>query len=67
MKVPYIIGADLSKKSIDFASHLSGKHLKITNDLNGFDQLMAWLKEQTSDIADVLVVMEHTGLYSYQL
>lgn len=67
MKVPYIIGADLSKKSIDVASHLSGKHLKISNDPNGFKDLVGWLKQQTTDTSNVMIVMEHTGLYSYRL
>jgi transposase len=67
MKVPYIIGADLSKKSIDFASHLSGKHLKVTNDITGYKNLIGWLKQQTTDTSNVMIVMEHTGLYSYQL
>ncbi len=67
MKVPYIIGADLSKKSIDVASHLSGKHLKVSNDPQGFKDLVRWLKQQTNDTSNVMIVMEHTGLYSYRL
>lgn len=67
MKVPYIIGADLSKKSIDVASHLSGKHLKVSNDPNGFKELVEWLKQQSNDASNVMIVMEHTGLYSYRL
>ena len=67
MKVPYIIGADLSKKTIDLASPYSGQHLKVSNDLNGFKQLIKWLKEQSTDTSTVKMVMEHTGLYSYRL
>src|SRR4051812_40049038 len=67
MKVPYIIGVDLSKKTVDFASHHCGKHLKVSNELNGFKQMMEWLKDQTADLSAVRMVMEHTGLYSYRL
>ena len=67
MKVPYIIGADLSKKTIDFASHNSRQHLTVSNDLTGFKQLIKWLKAQSADTSAVKLVMEHTGLYSYRL
>ena len=67
MKVPYIIGADLSKKSIDFAAHQPGSHLKVSNDLQGFRELKKWLEKQCNDIQDIMIVMEHTGLYSYRL
>lgn len=67
MKVPYIIGADLSKKSIDFATHHAGSYLKVTNDTRGYEQFIKWLKGQMVDLSDVLIVMEHTGLYSYRL
>lgn len=66
MKVPYIIGADVSKKTIDFTAHANGSYLKITNGLAGFEQLIEWLSSQTT-LDKARVVMEHTGLYSYQL
>jgi hypothetical protein len=64
MKVPYIIGADLSKKTIDFFNHARKTHLLIDNNLLGFQQLMQWLSEQNINTSDVMMVMEHTGLYS---
>lgn len=67
MKVPYIIGADLSKKSIDFATHPLNAHLKISNDPEGYQELLKWLKTRFLDVSKVLIVMEHTGLYSFQL
>lgn len=67
MKVPYIIGADLSKKSIDLACHPSNVHLKVTNDKKGYAALMKWLREQVTDTSQMMMVMEHTGLYSYRL
>lgn len=67
MKVPNIIGADLSKKSIDFATHRFNTHLKVSNDTKGYQELMKWLKAQFIDVSNVLIVMEHTGLYSFRL
>jgi transposase len=67
MKVPHIIGADLSKKTVDFASHQLGQHLKTENNKLGFSKLSEWIRQQNIDVANVMIVMEHTGLYSYQL
>ncbi len=36
MKVPQIIGADISKKTIDFACSVPQKNLRISNDEKGF-------------------------------
>ena len=66
MKVVNIVGADLSKKTIDLAIHRSSHHLKIENSPAGFKQMDHWLKQQGIDLAEVMIVMEHTGLYSYQ-
>jgi transposase len=67
MKVPYIIGADLSKKSIDVACHSTHQHVKITNDQSGYEDLLKWLKQQHINTSQVMMVMEHTGMYSYRL
>jgi transposase len=66
MKVLNVIGADLSKKSIDFANP-QGEHLRVTNDRPGYDQLMQWIKKQSLNIPEMMIVMEHTGLYSFRL
>lgn len=66
MKVPHILGADLSKNRIDFAIY-QGTHLKVSNDLSGFNELLRWLKKKNIDCSQMMIVMEHTGLYSYQL
>ena len=65
MKVLHIIGADLSKKSIDFANP-KGDHIKVSNDPAGYYQLMGWIKRQNINISETMMVMEHTGLYSYR-
>ena len=65
MKVQHIIGADLSKKSIDLVCHLLKSHVQIENTNTGFKDLMQWLKEQKINASKTMIVMEHTGLYSY--
>jgi transposase len=67
MKVSHIIGADLSKETIDFVIHQLKTHLKVQNNACGFQDLIRWLKRQSIDVSQAMIVMEHTGLYSYQL
>ena len=65
MKVQHIIGADLSNKSIELVCHLFKSHVQIDNTITGFKDLMQWLKEQKINASKTMIVMEHTGLYSY--
>lgn len=65
MQIQQIIGADLSKKTIDLACHLTKTHFQIPNNSSGFKDMIKWLKQQSINPAEVMIVMEHTGLYSY--
>lgn len=65
MKVQHIIGADLSKKSIDLVCHLLKIHVQIENTMTGFKDLMKWMRQQKINPSKTMIVMEHTGLYSY--
>jgi len=65
MKLQHIIGADLSKKSIDLVCHLLNTHIQIENSIAGFKDLLQWLRRQKVNPSEVMIVMEHTGLYSY--
>jgi len=65
MKVQHIIGADLSKKTIDLVCHLSNDHICIENSVQGFKQMLKWVRQQKIDCSQTMVVMEHTGLYSF--
>jgi transposase len=67
MKLQHIIGTDLSKESIDLASSELKTHQRIKNSLHGFRQMLKWLAEQKIKSSNVMIVMEHTGLYSAQL
>lgn len=64
MKVLHIIGVDLSKKTIDLFCYDHRNSLKIVNGLNGFNQMVAWFKQMNLDFPRIMLVMEHTGLYS---
>jgi transposase len=66
MEVPQIIGADISKKTIDFACSVTKKNLRISNDEDGFKALSTWISEHGLDRSRLRVVMEHTGTYSYR-
>ena len=63
----YNVGADLSKKTIDFVIHQLKAHLKVDNRISGFRDLINWFQQHSVDLSEVMIVMEHTGLYSYQL
>lgn len=65
MKLQHIIGADLSKRSIDLFCHLFKTHLQIQNMDKGFKDLLKWLRQQNINPSEILIVMEHTGLYSF--
>ena len=65
MKLQHIIGADLSKKSIDLVCHLLKNHVQIENTVTGFKDLMQWMRQQKINPSKTMIVMEHTGLYSY--
>ena len=65
MKIQHIIGADLSKKSIDLVCHLLNTHLQIENSITGFKDLLQWMWQQKINPSETMIVMEHTGLYSY--
>lgn len=65
MKVSQIIGTDLSKRTIDFFCHLVQQHVVFENNLQGFKQFLKWMRQIGVDCAEVMIVMEHTGLYSY--
>ena len=63
----YNVGADLSKKTIDFVIHQLKAYLKVDNSISGFRDLIKWFHQHSIDLSEVMIVMEHTGLYSYQL
>jgi transposase len=65
MKLIHVIGADISKKSIDLFCYGLNSHLKIDNDVMGFKKLLVWLSKSSLCIKNLVIVLEHTGYYSY--
>src|SRR3982751_5260910 len=66
MQKKFIIGADISKSTIDI--HCFGKAdcLTISNNIKGFKELLKWIRRQVSkNLNDVIIVMEYTGIYTY--
>lgn len=66
-KVQHVIGADLAKKSIDLSCHLLKSHIQIENAEKGYKEMIQWLRKQKIDLSTTMIVMEHTGLYSFCL
>lgn len=67
MKSSDIIGVDISKDTLDLACQRTKSYLKIQNNMDGFNEMMSWLKEQKVKPSKMMMVMEHTGLCSYHL
>lgn len=64
-KVQHIMGVDLSKKTIDLFCHRFSNYLRISNNLSGFKELLKWVKQLQIKRSELMLVMEHTGLYSF--
>lgn len=69
MKIGNIMGIDVSKDTLDCHLYLQRQQLDaVPNSVQGFKQIAKWLKKQCKgDTKEVLVVMEHTGIYTYGL
>jgi transposase len=68
----FILGIDVSKESLDICliRLADGQlfHLKINNNMQGFQKMKTWLKSHGCELeADTLVCLEHTGLYTRKL
>ena len=70
MKKNWYVGIDVSKKWLDVAifvenSDLKGFiHTQVSNDKQGYRELLRWLKEHDVDASTCTYGMEHTGFYS---
>jgi transposase len=68
----FIIGIDVSKLTLDVAHFTSegcvkSNHVAIENNVTGYDDMLTWLKEKKFKRKEVLICMEHTGIYTDQL
>ena len=64
-----IVGVDVSKLTLDVHCYGHPKSADpVSNDPSGFKSLDKWMKHKVSKCKDdVLVVMEYTGIYTYNL
>lgn len=60
-----VIGVDVSKATLDIVFRNNQKHIQISNDVKGFKTFIKEIKSMDLLLSDCLVVMEHTGIYSY--
>ena len=68
MKVTAIMGMDVSKKTLDCHLFVQQKSLPaVSNDSKGFKVIKGWLKKELKTLDGLLVVMEYTGIYTYQV
>lgn len=69
MKKMHIIGVDVSKNKLDY--HCYGQSVTpepVSNNEKGYRQLQKWIKLKVSkEKAEVLIVMEYTGIYTYNI
>lgn len=65
----HIIGVDISKNKLDY--HCYGHSTTcepVSNNEKGYRQLQKWIKLKVSkEKEEVLIVMEHTGIYTYNI
>lgn len=51
----YNVGADLSKKTIDFVIHELKAFLTISNNAEGFKQLLKWFRQHCISSSQVMI------------
>ena len=61
------VGIDVSKSTLDVALHKVGSHEVFSNDAEGYEALINWLLSHDQPLTDVLICLEHTGIYSEAL
>lgn len=62
------MGMDVSKKTLDCHLFVEQKSLSaVSNDAKGFRAISRWLKKEQRNLKGLLVVMEYTGIYTYQV
>ena len=74
MKKNWFIGIDVSKKTLDVVIYDSAKkhadtenYKQLSNSKEGYDTLLSWLKKKKAALDQMVVGLEHTGTYSFDL
>jgi transposase len=61
-----VVGVDISKSTLDFFFKPANVAMKVNNDRSGFNQWAKQLRKLCDVDDEVLVIMEHTGQYSFR-
>lgn len=68
MQITSIMGMDVSKNTLDCHLFVEQQSLSaVSNNVQGFKSIYRWLKKSVKDLNGLLVVMEYTGIYTYQV
>ena len=73
MEKKWYVGIDISKETPDVAVFDMGKslsnenYLKVGNDASGFKAMRQWFRGKGMKLSDMLVCMEYTGIYGYNI
>lgn len=73
MKKKWFVGIDISKKTLDVAIYDKGNikkaenHKLITNNQNGYKELLDWFKCRKMRLSQTVICMEHTGIYGFDI
>lgn len=74
MEKKWFIGIDISKKTLDVVLYSPSKkhsdeetYLKVSNNAKGFQELFKWIKAKKISLSQLVVGMESTGIYGYDL
>lgn len=65
MKETMIVGVDVSKSTLDICFKPGGYCMQIANSLSGFKQWFDQCKKLLETKMNIMIVMEHTGQYSF--
>lgn len=69
----HFVGCDVSKQTLDFGlfvpktDYRQYPHLKVSNDAQGYREVVSWLRKQGVKKQDMVIAMEHTGFYCVEL
>lgn len=63
----FTLGVDISKLTLDVHCYEKNLHIRITNQPDGFKELLKWCKDNGIDLRQSVLAMEYTGGYEYKL
>ncbi|MBF0574416.1 IS110 family transposase [Dysgonomonas sp. GY617] len=67
----HFIGIDISKRTLDVCVYSPlinpENYTQVTNDSLGFKTLLKWFKSKSFSFSDIVICMEHTGIYGLDI